>query len=52
VAATAVAHRRYRAHVTIARARREPADLRHVVDAAGNYAGTPWAAVEIVLVRS
>jgi 2'-5' RNA ligase len=43
--------RRYRPHVTLARCR-VPADLRGVVAELSSYAGPPWTAGEIHLVRS
>lgn len=43
--------RRFRPHVTLARCR-EPANLRALVDALDGYAGPPWTAPEIHLVRS
>jgi RNA 2',3'-cyclic 3'-phosphodiesterase len=43
--------RRYRPHLTLARCR-EPEDLRPLVDALGGFAGSPWTATEINLVRS
>ncbi len=46
-----VEDRRYRPHLTVARARRDAVDLREVV-AGLALGGTPWAADELVLVRS
>ena len=46
-----VEERRYRPHVTLARAR-EPMDLRPVVAALSSYVGPPWRADELRLVRS
>lgn len=46
-----VEERRYRPHLTVARARREPADVRETL-AAMHLDGTPWTATELVLVRS
>jgi RNA 2',3'-cyclic 3'-phosphodiesterase len=43
--------RRYRPHLTLARCR-EPEDLRPLVDTLGGFAGSPWTATEINLVRS
>lgn len=45
------AHRRFHAHLTVARSRM-PLDLRPDVAALEAYAGTPWPADEIHLVRS
>lgn len=44
-------HRRYQAHLTIARAR-EAADLRPYVDALDAFEGTAWEVGELALVRS
>jgi RNA 2',3'-cyclic 3'-phosphodiesterase len=44
-------HRRYRAHVTLARSSR-PIDLRPYVAALSGYAGPLWTATEIALVGS
>jgi 2'-5' RNA ligase len=46
-----VDERPLRPHITLARAR-EPLDLRPAVAALAGYAGPPWAAHEIALVRS
>jgi RNA 2',3'-cyclic 3'-phosphodiesterase len=46
-----VEDRPYRPHLTLARSR-GAADLRPAVDALAGYAGTPWAASELHLVRS
>lgn len=46
-----VDERPLRAHITLARAR-EPTDLRPAVAALADYAGPPWTADELVLVRS
>lgn len=46
-----VDERPLRAHITLARAR-EPTDLRPAVAALADYAGPPWTAHELVLVRS
>lgn len=43
--------RRFHAHLTVARAR-GPVDLRPLVAELAGYAGTPWPAAEIHLVRS
>lgn len=43
--------RRFRAHLTLARCR-EPVDVRPLVDDLAGYAGTPWTAGEIYLIRS
>ena len=43
--------RRFRPHLTLARCR-EPADLRALVGELSGYAGAPWAAAEIQLIRS
>jgi RNA 2',3'-cyclic 3'-phosphodiesterase len=43
--------RRFRPHVTLARSR-EPANVRPLVRALDGYAGTPWTAPEIHLIRS
>jgi RNA 2',3'-cyclic 3'-phosphodiesterase len=44
--------RRLRAHVTLARAPRQPVDLGPYVAALAEYAGPTWTATEIALVRS
>ncbi|MCF6525473.1 RNA 2',3'-cyclic phosphodiesterase [Streptomyces sp. JJ36] len=45
--------RRFHAHLTLARARRgRPVDLRPYVTALGGFAGGPWTAHELALVRS
>ncbi|WP_327369109.1 RNA 2',3'-cyclic phosphodiesterase [Streptomyces sp. NBC_01217] len=44
-------HRRYAAHLTLARSRTE-ADLRPYVEALGGFEGTVWEVGEIALVRS
>ncbi|GGY95042.1 RNA 2',3'-cyclic phosphodiesterase [Streptomyces poonensis] len=44
-------HRRYRAHLTLARSR-EPLDVRPYVDALDGFAGRPWTVGELALVRS
>lgn len=44
--------RRFRPHVTLARCRREPVDVRPLVDSLAGFAGTAWTAGEISLVRS
>ena len=43
--------RRFRPHVTLARCR-EPADVGGLVAALAGYAGAPWTAAEIHLIRS
>jgi len=43
--------RPYRPHLTLARCR-EPADVRPLVESLAGYAGTPWTATEIHLIRS
>jgi RNA 2',3'-cyclic 3'-phosphodiesterase len=43
--------RKFRPHVTLARCR-QPADVRALVASLAAYAGTPWAAAEIHLIRS
>ena len=43
--------RRFRPHLTLARCR-EPADVGRLVDALAGYAGAPWTAAEIHLIRS
>ena len=50
-AGIAVDERRYRPHLTLARVS-PPGDLRALVDALSSYAGPPWTAREIHLVRS
>jgi 2'-5' RNA ligase len=45
------AFRRFRPHLTLARAR-QPTDLRPYVSALARYAGPEWTADEIALVRS
>ncbi|MBV9292844.1 MAG: RNA 2',3'-cyclic phosphodiesterase [Frankiales bacterium] len=47
-----VDERSYRPHLTIARARRQPVDLRDVVAALSSYAGAPWHAASVELVHS
>ncbi|MCB5178348.1 RNA 2',3'-cyclic phosphodiesterase [Streptomyces antimicrobicus] len=44
-------HRRYQAHLTVARARTE-VDLRPYVEAFAGFEGTPWPVEELHLVRS
>jgi 2'-5' RNA ligase len=44
-------HRRYQAHLTIARARTDQ-DLGPYADALADFEGTPWTVSELVLVRS
>jgi 2'-5' RNA ligase len=43
--------RRYQPHLTLARVR-APADVRPLVESLAGYAGTPWTAGEIYLIRS
>jgi 2'-5' RNA ligase len=43
--------RRFQPHLTLARCR-EPVDARPLVDGLSGYAGTPWTAGEIYLIRS
>jgi 2'-5' RNA ligase len=43
--------RRFQPHLTLARCR-EPVDARPLVDSLSGYAGTPWIAGEIYLIRS
>lgn len=43
--------RRYRPHLTLARCR-APADVRPLVNSLAGYAGMPWIAGEIYLIRS
>jgi 2'-5' RNA ligase len=43
--------REYHPHLTLARCR-EPADVRALLDELAGYAGTPWVAGEIYLIRS
>ena len=43
--------RRFRPHLTLARCR-QPADVRRLVDSLAGFAGTPWTAAEIHLIRS
>ncbi|MFH9723042.1 RNA 2',3'-cyclic phosphodiesterase [Streptomyces sp. NPDC017254] len=45
-------HRRYQAHLTVARARREEIDLHPFLDELGTFEGTRWEAGELALVRS
>lgn len=44
-------HRRYQAHLTVARAR-DAADLRPYVEALEGFEGTPWEVGDLFLVRS
>ncbi|MFF3322126.1 RNA 2',3'-cyclic phosphodiesterase [Streptomyces sp. NPDC002889] len=44
-------HRRYQAHLTIARARAD-ADMRPFVEELDTFEGTPWDVAELTLVRS
>lgn len=52
VGASGKEHRRFRPHLTLARAQRRPVDLRPYVSALAEYAGPAWTAVEVALVRS
>ncbi|WP_329281589.1 RNA 2',3'-cyclic phosphodiesterase [Streptomyces sp. NBC_00691] len=45
-------HRRYQAHLTVARARGDAADLHPFLDELGTFEGSRWEAGELVLVRS
>ncbi|GHG34264.1 RNA 2',3'-cyclic phosphodiesterase [Streptomyces zaomyceticus] len=45
-------HRRYQAHLTVARARGGDADLRPFLDGLGTFEGSRWEAGELTLVRS
>ncbi|MFB7540493.1 RNA 2',3'-cyclic phosphodiesterase [Streptomyces zaomyceticus] len=45
-------HRRYQAHLTVARARGGDADLRPFLDELGTFEGGRWEAGELTLVRS
>ena len=47
-----VDERKYRAHLTIGRPRRDPVDLRPVLEALPPYIGEPWLATTMRLVRS
>lgn len=51
VGADAETHRRYRAHVTLARSSR-PVDLRPYLAALAGYSGPAWTATEVALIRS
>lgn len=44
--------RRFHAHVTLARHRRDHVDLRPYASALADFAGEPWTARELALVRS
>jgi 2'-5' RNA ligase len=44
--------RPFRAHLTLARARRDPVDLREIVAALSSYDGQPWPARSLRLVHS
>ena len=48
----AMEERPFRAHLTLGRARRRGADLRGLVASLSSYAGRPWTARELRLVRS
>ncbi|MFC8271330.1 RNA 2',3'-cyclic phosphodiesterase [Streptomyces sp. NPDC057271] len=45
-------HRRYQAHLTVARSRAADLDLRPFVDALAPFEGTRWQVPELALVRS
>ncbi|MFJ5141667.1 RNA 2',3'-cyclic phosphodiesterase [Streptomyces sp. NPDC088707] len=45
-------HRRYQAHLTVARARGEEVDLHPFLDGMGTFEGARWEVAELVLVRS
>ncbi|MEV6398044.1 RNA 2',3'-cyclic phosphodiesterase [Streptomyces sp. NPDC051907] len=45
-------HRRYHAHLTVARSRSDDADLRPYVERLEGFEGTPWQVSELALVRS
>ncbi|MFD3996144.1 RNA 2',3'-cyclic phosphodiesterase [Streptomyces sp. NPDC058583] len=45
-------HRRYQAHLTVARARGEEMDLHSFLDEMGTFEGTRWEVGELALVRS
>ncbi|MFI9625093.1 RNA 2',3'-cyclic phosphodiesterase [Streptomyces sp. NPDC052042] len=45
-------HRRYSAHLTLARSRGADTDLRPYVAALADFEGTPWEVGEVALVRS
>ncbi|MEV3990564.1 RNA 2',3'-cyclic phosphodiesterase [Streptomyces sp. NPDC049837] len=45
-------HRRYQAHLTIARSRTDTADLRPFVERLQDFEGTRWEVAELALVRS
>jgi RNA 2',3'-cyclic 3'-phosphodiesterase len=44
--------RRFRPHLTLARARHHPADVRTLTEVLASYAGRAWTAEEIRLIRS
>jgi RNA 2',3'-cyclic 3'-phosphodiesterase len=44
--------RSYRPHLTLARARRDPVDLREAVAALSSYVGQPWPVTSLRLVKS
>jgi RNA 2',3'-cyclic 3'-phosphodiesterase len=50
-AAPAEEGRRYRPHLTLARCR-DPVDVARLIEALGGFAGTPWTAGQIHLIRS
>ncbi|WP_318212535.1 RNA 2',3'-cyclic phosphodiesterase [Streptomyces sp. SJL17-1] len=45
-------HRRYQAHLTVARARGDEVDLHPFLDELGTFEGSRWEAGELALVRS
>lgn len=45
------ANRRYRPHLTLARCR-EPADMADLIERLEQFAGTPWTATSVSLIRS
>lgn len=48
----AVDDKRFRAHLTIARVRRPPLDVRPLIESYADYTGPPWRVQELRLVRS
>jgi 2'-5' RNA ligase len=51
-AGVAIEERAYRPHLTLARARRESADMRTALDRLSSYTGKPWQVSSIRLVHS
>lgn len=51
-AGIAMEERAFRAHLTLGRARKDPVDMREVVDKLNDYAGNEWTATELRLVHS